>query len=126
MLFDAARLAAGEVVLIRAATGGVGSVAAWIARSAGAAAVFGTVGSPGKQALAAGLGYDALLPREDFGAAVLDATSGRDVDVVLDPRSAARCGRRAWTCSRRSAVLSPTETSRGAIPPVSAITCPVR
>ncbi|WP_158839812.1 quinone oxidoreductase family protein [Saccharothrix deserti] len=85
VLFDAARLTAGETVLIHAATGGVGSAAARVARLAGAAAVFGTVGSPGKQALAAELGYDALFRREDFGDVLLDATSGRGVDIVLDP-----------------------------------------
>lgn len=85
VLLDAGRLRAGETVLVHAAAGGVGSAAARIARTLGAARVFGTVGSPEKQALAADLGYDALFARDDFPAAVRAATGGRGADVVLDP-----------------------------------------
>ncbi len=85
IVLDVGRLRAGESVLIHAAAGGVGSAAARIARSLGAAAVYGTVGSSDKQDLAADLGYDALFRRENFAAAVREATGGRGVDVVLDP-----------------------------------------
>jgi NADPH2:quinone reductase len=79
LLAGAARLAAGDTVLIHAAAGGVGSAAAQIARALGAAAVHGTVGSPAKADYAKRFGYDAIHLRDDF--------AGRlsDVDVVLDP-----------------------------------------
>ncbi|MEY9871998.1 NADPH2:quinone reductase [Streptacidiphilus sp. MAP12-33] len=85
VLTDAGRLQGGETVLIHAAAGGVGSAAARIARALGAARVFGTVGSPGKLALADRLGYDALFLRDEVTGGVLEATSGQGVDLVLDP-----------------------------------------
>ncbi|MFI6624961.1 zinc-binding alcohol dehydrogenase family protein [Streptomyces sp. NPDC050528] len=85
VLAAAARLRAGDSVLIHAAAGGVGSVAAQLARALGADTVFGTVGSADKAEYAKRFGYDAVFPREDFPDAVRDATGGRGVDVVLDP-----------------------------------------
>ncbi|NJP47988.1 quinone oxidoreductase family protein [Actinacidiphila epipremni] len=79
VLTGAARLRAGDTVLIHAAAGGVGSVAAQIARALGAAAVFGTVGSAEKAAYAKRFGYDAVHLRDGF------ADRLRDLDVILDP-----------------------------------------
>ncbi|SEG64744.1 NADPH2:quinone reductase [Actinacidiphila yanglinensis] len=79
VLAGAARLTAGDTVLIHAAAGGVGSAAAQIARALGAAAVYGTVGSPAKAEYAKRFGYDALHQRDEFADAV------PEVDVVLDP-----------------------------------------
>jgi NADPH2:quinone reductase len=79
VLAGAARLQAGDTVLIHAAAGGVGSAAAQIARALGAAAVFGTVGSAEKAAYAKRFGYDAVHPRDGF------AERLRDLDVILDP-----------------------------------------
>ncbi|BBA99451.1 putative quinone oxidoreductase [Actinacidiphila reveromycinica] len=79
ILAGAARLTAGDTVLIHAAAGGIGSAAAQIARALGAAAVYGTVGSAAKAEYAERFGYDAIHPRDAFAAAV------REVDVVLDP-----------------------------------------
>ncbi|GMA24643.1 hypothetical protein GCM10025864_24020 [Luteimicrobium album] len=84
VLADAGRLAPGETVLIHAATGGVGSAAAGVARSLGASAVYGTVGSAAKLDLADRLGYDRLFERDGFAEQVLQATGGRGVDVVLE------------------------------------------
>jgi NADPH2:quinone reductase len=81
LLTDVGRLRAGDSVLIHSASGGVGSAAARIARSLGAARVYGTVSSAAKQPA----GYDALFVRDDFAAAVGAATDGRGVDLVLDP-----------------------------------------
>jgi NADPH:quinone reductase len=78
---DVGRMRAGETVLIHSASGGVGMAAAGIARSLGAARVFGTVGDPAKRPA----GYDEIFPRADFAAAVREATAGRGVDLVLDP-----------------------------------------
>jgi NADPH2:quinone reductase len=79
VLSGAARLAAGDTVLIHAAAGGVGSAAAQIARALGAAAVYGTVGSPAKAAYAKRFGYDAVHLRASF------ADNVPEVDVILDP-----------------------------------------
>lgn len=79
VLAGAARLAAGDTVLIHAAAGGVGSAAAQIARALGAAAVYGTVGSPAKAVYAKRFGYDAVHPRDAF------ADRLGDLDIILDP-----------------------------------------
>ena len=79
VLAGAARLAAGDTVLIHAAAGGVGSAAGQIARALGAAAVYGTVGSPAKAEYAKRFGYDAIHPREGF------AERLPEIDVILDP-----------------------------------------
>ena len=79
VLAGAARLAAGDTVLIHAAAGGVGSAAAQIARALGAAAVYGTVGSPAKAEYAKRFGYDSVHLRDSF------ADQLPEVDVILDP-----------------------------------------
>jgi NADPH2:quinone reductase len=79
VLAGAARLAAGDSVLIHAAAGGVGSAAAQIARALGASAVYGTVGTPAKAEYAKRFGYDAVYPRDAF------TGQAPEVDVVLDP-----------------------------------------
>lgn len=85
ILAEAARLRAGDSVLVHAAAGGVGSVAAQIARALGAATVYGTVSSVDKAEYAKRFGYDAVFQRDGFPDAVRDATGGRGVDVILDP-----------------------------------------
>jgi NADPH2:quinone reductase len=79
VLAGAARLVAGDTVLIHAAAGGVGSAAAQIARALGAAAVHGTVGSAAKADYAKRFGYDAVHLRPGFAERV------SEVDIVLDP-----------------------------------------
>ncbi|WNI17200.1 quinone oxidoreductase family protein [Actinacidiphila sp. ITFR-21] len=79
VLTGAARLTAGDTVLIHAAAGGVGSVAAQLARALGAASVHGTVSSAAKARYAERFGYDAVHLRDGFAAHV------SDLDVVLDP-----------------------------------------
>ena len=80
-----ARLAAGETVLIHSATGGVGLAAIALARRAGAR-IISTAGSEEKRSYLRGLGIpDAFNSRDlGFAAAVLAATGGRGVDVVLN------------------------------------------
>jgi NADPH2:quinone reductase len=85
LLAEASRLRSGDTVLIHAAAGGIGSAAAQLARALGAKAVYGTVGSTAKAEYATRFGYDGLFGREGFTEAVLSATGGRGVDVVLDP-----------------------------------------
>ncbi len=84
-LFTLGGLQAGEHVLIHAAASGVGSAAVQLARSAGAA-VHATAGTPEKCAFVSELGAAQVINYREtpFTDAVLEATDGRGVDVVLD------------------------------------------
>ncbi len=75
----------GTIILIHAASGGVGSIVCQWARHIGATTI-GTVGSPEKAALARenGCSHTVLYRDEDFVAAVKEITKGRGVDVVYD------------------------------------------
>jgi NADPH2:quinone reductase len=75
------RVRSGERVLIHAAAGAVGSMAAQFARLAGASTVTGVAGNPARAAYAASFGYDRLLTRGDFP----QALDGESFDVILDP-----------------------------------------
>ena len=79
-------LQAGERTLIHAVGSGVGVAAVQIAKVMGAAQVIGTAGSAEKLGRAAELGLDVGVNyREaDFAEAVLEATDGAGVDVILD------------------------------------------
>lgn len=86
VLAGAARIAPGDTVLVHAAAGGVGGAAAQLARALGASAVYGTVGTPEKAQYARRtFGYDDVFLRDGFPEAVRAATSGRGVDLILDP-----------------------------------------
>ncbi|TVP47768.1 MAG: SDR family NAD(P)-dependent oxidoreductase [Gemmatimonadales bacterium] len=87
-LFDVARLARGERVLIHAASGGVGLAAVQLARRAGAE-VLATAGSPEKRAFLRELGVEHVWDSRtlDFGDAIMEVTRGRGVDVVLNSLS---------------------------------------
>ncbi len=77
-------LHAGERLLIHAVGSGVGTAAVQLAAAAGATTV-GTSRTPEKVERARGLGLDlGVVADGDWAAAVLDATNGAGVDVVLD------------------------------------------
>lgn len=80
-----AGLRAGQRVLIHAAAGGVGLAAVRLARSLGAE-VIATAGSPEKRSriLAEGATHVFDSRSADFADAVLEATGGKGVDVVLN------------------------------------------
>ncbi len=80
------RLPHGGAVLINAVTTGVGLAAVQIARALGASLVAGSSGSAEKleRTRALGLTLALLSPGAAFAPAVLDATGGRGVDVVID------------------------------------------
>lgn len=83
MLSAAARLTAGESVLIPAAAGGVGSYAVQLAKLLGAGTVIGLGSTPAKREAILGLGADhALDPAKDWPAQVMELTGG--VDVALE------------------------------------------
>lgn len=99
VLYDSARIRAGESVLVQTAAGGVGSLAVQLAKLAGARPVIGTAGSVEKRELAQSLGADRAVDyaREDWVERVLEATGGRGVDVVLESVGG-EVGARAYEC----------------------------
>ncbi|MGH7543160.1 MAG: NAD(P)H-quinone oxidoreductase [Gemmatimonadota bacterium] len=84
-LFTRGRLRMGEAVLIHAVGSGVGTAAVQLARAVGARTL-GTSRTASKLERAAELGLDLAIRAgaEDFADAVLDATGGRGVDLILD------------------------------------------
>ncbi|MEO7358685.1 MAG: polyketide synthase dehydratase domain-containing protein, partial [Gemmatimonadaceae bacterium] len=84
-LHDLGKMQSGDRVLIHAATGGVGMAAMQLARAAGATIV-ATAGSESKRALAKtrGAHIAADSRSHNFGDAVLEATNGEGVDIVLN------------------------------------------
>lgn len=81
-----AALKTGEVLLVHAAAGGVGSAAVQLGKAAGAT-VIGVVGGEEKRTVATQLGADVVVDRhrEDFVQVVKEVTDGRGADVVYDP-----------------------------------------
>jgi len=86
VLKEAARLQAGESVLVQGAAGGVGSYAVQVAKLLGAGTVIGAAGSPGKREAVLALGADHAVDytEMDWPGRVLELTDGRGVDVVLE------------------------------------------
>jgi NADPH2:quinone reductase len=84
-LHERGRLQEGETLLVHAGAGGVGSAGVQLGVAAGAR-VFATAGSARKTAFCKELGAELAIDyrSQDFEAAVLEATDGRGVDVILD------------------------------------------
>ncbi|MCL1871728.1 MAG: NAD(P)H-quinone oxidoreductase [Promicromonosporaceae bacterium] len=84
-LVDTARLQPGDRVLVLGGSGGIGVVAVQLARALGAV-VITTAGGPERCARVRELGADHVIDHRDGDVvrAVLEATDGRGVDVVLD------------------------------------------
>ena len=84
-LFDRARLAIGEWVLIHGGTSGIGITAIQLAKAFGAT-VITTAGSDQKVAFCREIGADHAInyKTQDFAAEVKQITHGRGVDVILD------------------------------------------
>jgi NADPH2:quinone reductase len=76
---------AGDVILLHAAAGGIGSILSRWAKHLGAT-VIGTVSSDAKveRARSQGCAHVIVTSREDFVKRVLELTNGRGVDVVFD------------------------------------------
>lgn len=81
-----AKLAAGETLLVHGAAGGTGAAAMQIGKALGAR-VIATAGGAQKVAACRDMGADLAIDyaKDDFVAAVNDATGGRGADVVFDP-----------------------------------------
>ncbi|RLL46838.1 NADPH:quinone oxidoreductase family protein [Oceanobacillus piezotolerans] len=85
-LHNRANLRSGEVLLVHAGAGGVGSAAIQLGKAAGAF-VIATAGGEDKvkvcKELGADIGVDYL--KEDFVQVVKEATNGKGADVIYDP-----------------------------------------
>ncbi|KAJ0106987.1 hypothetical protein J7T55_011082 [Diaporthe amygdali] len=100
-LVTAGGLVKGETILIHAAAGGVGQAAVILAKHIGAE-VFATVGSAEKKTLIMeqyGIGEDHIFSSRDtsFSKAIMRATGGKGVDVVLNSL-AGEALRLSWHC----------------------------
>jgi NADPH2:quinone reductase len=83
-VFQRGGLKQGEAILVHGGTSGIGTTAIQLAREHGAT-VFATAGSDTKAAACERLGARGINYRTgDFVHVVLDETSGRGVDIVLD------------------------------------------
>jgi NADPH:quinone reductase len=76
----------GESVLVHGAAGGVGSLAVQIAKALGAGLVIATAGSDERRAYTLSIGADVAVDyaKPDWPNAVLEATDGRGVDIILE------------------------------------------
>ncbi|MBU9762295.1 NADPH:quinone oxidoreductase family protein [Mycobacterium sp. TNTM28] len=78
-------LVAGETVLVLGAAGGIGTASIQLAKAMGAK-VIAMVHRPGAEEFVAAAGADAVLPLTDgWRQAVMDATDGNGVDLIVDP-----------------------------------------
>jgi putative PIG3 family NAD(P)H quinone oxidoreductase len=84
-VFERARLAHGETLLVHGGSSGIGTTAILLGKAFGAR-VLVTAGSAQKCAACLGLGADVAINyhESDFVAATLRATDGRGADVILD------------------------------------------
>ena len=97
-MMELAALKPGERVLAHGGTGSIGSTAIMIASLIGAEA-YGTVGTEDKRQICLGLGAKAAINyrTEDVVKAVMAATGGAGVDVIVDP-SGGDYGQRNLDC----------------------------
>jgi NADPH2:quinone reductase len=109
---------AGDVLLMHAVSGGVGSIVSQWASHIGAT-VIGTAGSPEKaeKAKANGCQYPVLYEDEDFAAAVQKITAGRGVDVVYDSVGQATF-MKSLDCLRPLGTMVTFGQSSGPVPPI--------
>jgi NADPH2:quinone reductase len=86
MMTASTRLQRGESILVHAAGSGVGSLAVQIARILGAGTIVATAASEEKRIYTRKLGADVAIDYTAAGwtSAVLDATGGRGVDILLE------------------------------------------
>jgi NADPH2:quinone reductase len=86
LLRTAARMNAGETVVVFAAAGGVGSTAVQLARAWRAGRVIAVASSEEKRAIALRLGADAAVDSgsSDLTEELIEANGGRGVDIVLE------------------------------------------
>lgn len=108
----------GDVILIHAAAGGVGSIVCQWANFLGAT-VIGTVGSPEKAEIARlnGCDHPILYNEEDFAAKAREITAGKGVDVVYDSVGQ-ETFMQSLDCLRPLGLLVSFGQASGSVPPV--------
>jgi NADPH:quinone reductase len=108
----------GDVALVHAAAGGVGSLLIQIAKMRGVR-VFGTVSTPEKAQLARAAGADdvILYTRDDFAAEVIRLTNGKGVNVVYDSVGKTTFDQ-SLQCLAVRGVLALFGQASGPVPPV--------
>jgi NADPH2:quinone reductase len=108
----------GDVVLIHAAAGGVGSIVCQWANHLGAT-VIGTAGSPEKAEIARANGCDhpILYNDEDFAAKTREITAGKGVDVVYDSVGQATF-MKSLDCLRPCGLMVSFGQASGSVPPL--------
>lgn len=117
LLFGCYPVKAGDIILIHAAAGGVGSLVCQWASHLGAT-VLGTVGTPDKAEIARANGchYPILYRDEDFVSKVRQITDGRGVDVVYDSVGKTTF-MKSLNCLRPMGMLVSFGQSSGSVPP---------
>jgi len=105
-LFQRARAAPGETVLVHGASGGVGTAAVQLARAAGLT-VIGTAGSERGAQLARDLGASHVLNHRqpDYLTEVLKLTENRGVDIILEMLANVNLGRDLSVLARNGRVI---------------------
>lgn len=85
-LFYRSKLQEGEVLLVHAGAGGVGSAAIQLGKAKGAK-VIATAGGPEKVKVCEELGADVVIDynKDDFVSVVKEVTNGEGADVIFDP-----------------------------------------
>ena len=118
LLHGCYRVKQGDIILIHAAAGGVGSIVCQWAKHLGAM-IIGTVGSREKAELAQSNGCDhpILYKNEDFVSRVADITRGRGVDVVYDSVGEATF-MKSLDCLRPMGMMVSFGQSSGPLPPM--------
>jgi len=108
----------GDVILIHAAAGGVGSIVCQWANHLGAT-VIGTAGSPEKAEIARANGCDhpILYNDEDFAAKTREITAGKGVDVVYDSVGQATF-MKSLDCLRPFGLMVSFGQASGSVPPL--------
>ncbi len=81
----AARVRAGEMVLLHAASGGVGSIVGQLIKKLPGTLLFGTISDMSKTNYAQAHGYEKVMSYENFPEQIMKLTDGRGVDVIFDP-----------------------------------------
>ncbi|MGD1703095.1 quinone oxidoreductase family protein [Dapis sp. BLCC M229] len=106
-LIEAANLQPGETILVVGATGGVGKAAIQIAKWKGAK-VLGTVRRESDYPIVETSGVDIVinLATENLNSAVLAATGGKGVDVVLDTVGGSMLENSMWTLGHRGRLVA--------------------
>ncbi|KIH83505.1 Quinone oxidoreductase [Pseudomonas batumici] len=85
-LFQRGQFKQGETLLIHGGASGIGTTATLLGKAFGAAKIITTVGNEEQRQASLALGADLAInyQQEDFAEAVMKATDGRGVDVIVD------------------------------------------